>query len=280
MPRPKQTECFAGETAREQPVYLIHPPNQARWHAAQNFSSHETIEIHAGSASWIPALLRRKVIKSKLLSDTVGQRQEERVDRFQVRSIEFLEIGEHNLCARFAGLPQTTSQKRSFAHLASALNENHAIVTGNRRKKVVISRTNNVEGGIERNGTAYRLQLECATILLRVAQRIEYGHYERRIIGRALPFRILKRIQSRRHRIRQRISKIDAHREDAWLSVLLLRSFVRNLYFVGQHLAADRGLRQQRNHRISLAYASLDFARPLHSHKQMTINEDAITIPQ
>ena len=59
---------------------------------------------------------------------------------------------------------------------------------------------------------------------------------------------------------------------------MALSRLVRNFYLVGQHLALNRRLREQRNHRLSLTNAPFDLARPLHAYEQVTINEHAITV--
>src|SRR5947209_7424323 len=102
VPGAEQAEGFAGELAGEQPVNFIHAPNQARFHAIENLAPQKPVEIHAWTASRIPGSLGNNVVESKLLGDAVGQRDEKRVERLEMSSIELLEVRQHNLRSRLA----------------------------------------------------------------------------------------------------------------------------------------------------------------------------------
>src|ERR1700687_6377386 len=54
VPRAKQSKDLAPETAGEEPIHFIDPPEQAAFDLGKNFAAEKTFEIHAGPAAGVP----------------------------------------------------------------------------------------------------------------------------------------------------------------------------------------------------------------------------------
>lgn len=89
----------------------------------------------------------------------------------------------------------------------------------------------------------------------------------------AVPKDVLQRIQHAGEGIRQRSGVVDPHGQNRRSAVGRLRNIVCMPDLKPEHLAVNRRLGDERNHRVSLANLLLDVLCPFHADLKMAVNE-------
>ena len=171
------------------------------------------------------------------------------------------------------------AEQGGLAHLPRSFQKQDAVAPANGLVKGVVHRTHNVKMRFQRHGAPFLFEGGAGhrPVAFNRAHRVEKRSREfideLLVVLRAFPQKILQRIKNAGHLVGQRSGKFHANGQQTRFAVLRLGRIVREFDLVGDHLAIDRVLREQRDHHVGLPNLARDLPRPFLPDRQMPIDK-------